>query len=145
MWSECVGSSWMMKALPPLTGPSRSPDLNPVMHLRDVMYRSADAAKYGHRLSWSSVMPWSRCGRRPPAESSGGSPDGVGVRTGSLLSHITSCFMSSYAGGLNFLLRPSEWFWMQLSVRLMVLVSVDRRISKDFNLESFVHQDLMWV
>ena len=57
---------------------SRSPDLNQIEYLLDVM---SNAAKYPHRLSRSSPMPRSRSGRRshrtPIADSSGAYPDVV--------------------------------------------------------------------
>ena len=66
--------------------PSRSPDLNPIEHLLDIMYRVFDVAQYLHRLSRSSLIPWSRSGRRSPRTRCWG-------RQGpyTLLSHILSC------------------------------------------------------
>lgn len=57
---SCGQSSWMTKALLPLTDPSCSPDLNPVEHL----WGCYVSVRYGHRLSRSSLVSWSRCGRR---------------------------------------------------------------------------------
>ncbi|KAI3376426.1 hypothetical protein L3Q82_016431 [Scortum barcoo] len=40
MWLECVSSSCKTKALMLWTGPARSPDLNPIEHIWDIMSRS---------------------------------------------------------------------------------------------------------
>ncbi len=43
-----------------------SPDLNPIEQLWDIMFRSIRCRRLHLRLSRSSVMPWSRSGRKYP-------------------------------------------------------------------------------
>ena len=88
------------KGIDAINWPSRSPDLNPIEHLWNVMYRLSNAAKYLLRLSRSSLMPWSRSGtkspRTPSTDSSGAYTDVVGsayrqARPYKLLSHMSCC------------------------------------------------------
>ncbi|KAI3369446.1 hypothetical protein L3Q82_007486 [Scortum barcoo] len=44
-WLECVSSSCKTKALMLWTGPARSPDLNPIEHIWDIMSQSKMAAR----------------------------------------------------------------------------------------------------
>lgn len=114
----------------PLTGP-----LVPLTKIQLIPYRTlgigtSDPTKYRHRHPRSSLMPWSRSGRRfprtPSADSSGTTP--------------RCCWESIQAGGghthywvtlwvakikftqvgsachFNFLLWFSVWFWIQHSV-----------------------------
>ena len=67
----------------PLTWPPCSPDLNPIKPTYGMLCIGAsDTTKYSHRLSRSSLMPWSRSGRSSPrtpsADSPGACPDAVG-------------------------------------------------------------------
>ncbi len=58
MPGEYAGSSWRMKELIPLNGPPRSPDLNPIEHLWDIMFLSFRRCQVAPQLSDALVQIW---------------------------------------------------------------------------------------